>query len=302
MTMNSRERRQYERETNVSPELKYLVEDVEKLVNERAEEYLDGTPFRVKVEGFSPDLITGQTPLGIRRIKNTYMKDVGSPYRELRSVDFSFQFPLNPESDNPIAVGLDWTDDKVTRLSIINSLPLLLVDDTKSGKTLRSLVLERSEMASVLNTIGLPDSIWGISNRELLEDLHSAKNVLMTRKISTPVDPFSSLEIVHDARIADDIDGNRQVVQELCLNIDHLDVSPQAEDDTLYLPPQDRFRNALRFERTEDESKWKFVGAYHGKLGTGTMLYEKVHLEPRLGIPSGKVINKALSVLSQRPY
>ena len=154
-------------------------------------------------------------------------------------------------------------------------------------------------MAALLNTIGLPESIWGVDSAELFQDLHNAHSFAMSRHATVVVDPYTNLGLEHDARIGEDIDGNRQIVQELRLNIDHVGADSEEIPGELYLPPLAHFRNSLRFARTDDDSAWKFMGAYSGKIGSGTLLYETVHLEPQLGVPAGKVIDKALVVLSQ---
>lgn len=292
-------------ESEIPPEIEYLIDDVEQLVNERAVEYLDGTPFRIHVQGYKPDLRTGSTPFGIRLLDREYMGDSGKTRRELVSLDMSFQFPLNPESDNPIHASVNWSDNTICRLAIIGNMPLIIVErlDNDIPTVISSQRLERNEMAALLNSIGLPESIWGIDTTELLADLHSANSLRMTRKTETPVDPYTTLEFVHDAHIAHDIDGNKQLIQELCLNIDHLDQSiSQSSQHELRLVPQPKYRSALRFARSINDEMWKFAGAYHGKLSTGELLYEKVQLEPQLGVPGGKVLDKALSVLSHRPY
>ena len=289
----------------IPPETEYLIDDVEQLVNERAVEYLDGTPFRIHVRGFQPDLTMGSTPYGIRLLDRDYMEEAGKAHRELLSIAFSFQFPLNPESSNPINTCVNWSDNTSCRLAIINNLPLIIVERNHNDLStlLSSRQLTHNEMAALLNSIGLPESIWGVDTAELLAELNNASSLRMTRKVETLVDPYTTLEFVHDAHIAHDIDGEKQLIQELCLNIDHLDQSrPDTGKNELQLVPHPRYRSALRFSRSKDEDQWKFAGAYHGKLSTGELLHEKVQLEPQLGVPRGKVLDKALSVLNQRPY
>lgn len=295
----------FERATENSPTLavtEYLVSDVEELVNERIDEYLDGYPFDITVTDFQPRADTKE-PLGIRRIENTYLSKVSSNHHEFTGMDIRIQFPVVPTADNPLNITLKWEGGMQCRVAIVDRLPILLIEDTENTeKTLLSALLSAKEMTSFLNSCGLPESIWQANLEELLIDIHDSRDIQLHRRSQAIVDPYTNMEIIHDARYMTNDIGEKELVQELCLNIDHLDDGVDAEGNEIGLPPKSVYRNMLRFERTEDGALWSYRGAYEGKLESGDIIDEIVQLNPKLGIPKDKVIDKALSVLSESPY
>ena len=288
-------------ETPLVPvETEYLVTDMEAMVNERVDEYLDGYPFQVSVADFHPTLNDGKLPSGIRRIDNSYVSKVAPGVREFAGIDILMQFPIVSEAENPLNITLKWTDGLQCRIAIVDKLPIILVE--RGDEIIHSGILDQSEMTSYLNSSGLPESMWGSSIKDLIEDTNQSRDVKLRHASTAPVDHHTSMEIVHDVRSMINDAGERELVQELCLNVDHLSKATGGKGNEIYLPSTATFRNMLRFERGELSNAWEYRGAYEGKLEAGEFIDEVVQVDPKLGLPKSKIINKALNVLSKRPY
>ena len=290
-------------EAAVPPETGHLIRDVETQVNEHVDEYLNGQPFKMNIVDFVPISPDGRNPVGVNRIHNTYISHLVEGAREFCGIDLSFQFPIDPKAENPFNITLKWTDGVQCRLAIVDKRPILLVEDGDEDMSniLYSALIHPNEMEIYRRTLGLPTSLWGENFMDLFQDVKS-RDMHLQRSSKTLVDPFTNMEIVHDARYMKNDDDEQELVQELCLNIDHLDAGTEGGDGEMYLPAGSAYRNMLRFERDESGNQWVYRGAYSGKLVTGEFVDEVVQVDPKLGIPNEKIINKALSTLSQQPY
>jgi len=281
-------------------ETEYLVTDMEAMVNERVDEYLDGYPFQVNVSDFHPTMNDGKLPSGIRRIDNSYVSKIAPGFREFSGIDILMQFPVVSDAINPVNITFKWTDGLQCRIAIVDKLPIILIE--RGDEIIYSGILEQSEMTSYLNSSGLPESMWGSDIKELIADTNHSRDVKLRHASSTPVDHHTSMEIVHDVRSMINDAGERELVQELCLNVDHMSKASGGTDNEIYLPSTATFRNMLRFERGETSNAWEYRGAYEGKLEAGEFIDEVVQVDPKLGLPKSKIINKALNVLNKRPY
>jgi len=318
----TRPRRKSNEPLSAPPEIEYLVTDMEKLVNERADEYLDGYPYQVNVTDFQPMLSKGKLPSGIRRIHNTYVSNFASETREFMGTDIQMQFPVLPKAENPLNINFKWTDGINCRIAIVDRLPIILIE--RGDEILNSGLLERTEMTSYLNSSGLPESMWGSDINKLISETKNSRDVKLQRSSMALIDPYTNMQFVHETRILRNDDSEEQIVEELCLNVDHLsdnisisnaeltDQLLQAEpfyshemsagSTELYLPPTATFRNMLRFERDKPGGSWMYRGAYEGKLESGEFIDEVVQTDPKLGLPKSKIITKALNVLNHHPY
>lgn len=300
--MNSarRDRKEYERGINVAPETEYLVSDVEELVNEKIGEFLGDEPFIIKARGFRPELLSGEKPTGIDLLEADYLMDIGSFEREFQSIDLLFNYPVKGKGENPLNIEIKWSDGVQCRLAFVDRRALLLVEEAKeNGQTYQAEQLPQEKMELYLSQLGLPESLWGSDIKELMRDLYNCPEVHMSQTAQTFVDFYTKIEVTHDAQLRHDMHDQKQLIQELAIKIDHLD---QAESITspqeISLRPHFRFRNLLRFDRTDDNSAWSFKGAYAGKLGVGEFIDEVVQVDPKLGIPQVKVLEKALNGLN----
>lgn len=300
MSHNHRVRRPLEPEFQAPPETSYLVEDVTELVNERFDAFLDGAPFHIKAKNFHPELIGWHgLPDGIHNLGEKYLPPLPTP-REFTGIDLLFRFPIDKTVENPFNITVNWSDNRDVRLAIVDKRPVILAEE--SGDNGDILYAERTHpevMEYLLESLGLPESFWGDDVKEITRDLYNCPDLFITRSAKTRVDLATTLEIVHDARMTHDMDDKKQLIQELCINVDHESADAPVPAGHLYLPPYAKYRNMLRFERTDDNSAWKFAGAYHGRLGMGDLIDEIVQVDPKLGIPNGKVLDKALTILSQ---
>lgn len=284
----------------VPPETSYLIEDVAELVNDRVDVFLENAPFHIKASGFHPELLHGDEALhGITALGQKYLPHAYTG-RDFTGMDLDFAFPIRFTDKNPLKITVNWSDATNLQLAFRDSRPILIAGESgDSGKTFMSAILHPEIMANHLDTLSLPDSFWKDDIGEITRDLYNCPELLMTRTAKTQVDLATTLEIVHDARIAQDVDDTKQLLQELCINVDHdLPARPAATGE-LPLKPFARYRNMLRFSRTSDDSAWQFAGAYRGHLDTGDLIDDIVQVDPKLGIPSSKVLDKALAVLSQ---
>ena len=296
----TRQRRKPQEAPSAPIETEYLVTDMEKLVNERFDEYLDGYPYQVSISDFRPAMPDGKLPSGIRRIANTHVSSIAPGTREFAGIDIQMQFPVVPEAENPLNINFKWTDGIECRIAIVDRLPIILVES--GDQIIKSELLQRSEMTSYLNSTGLPEGMWGSDINGLIADTNKSRDVKLRRSSLALVDPYTNMEFVHEMRLMRNDHGEKELVEELCLNIDHFTDEVSIKDDELYLPPAPTFRNMLRFERNDSREAWVYRGAYEGKLETGEFVDEIVQVNPSLGLPKNKVINKALNVLSHPPY
>ncbi len=286
--------------SEVPPETSYLVEDVVELVNDRFDAFLDNAPFQIKAVGFRPELISGMsTSQGIDMLGQEYLPHAPAG-RDFMGIDLLFRFPVKSGGENPFNITLNWSDNTDVRLAVVDKRPLIIAEESgENGEIFRAEELHPEIMSAYLESLHLPDSLWEDDVKEITRDLYNCPEVLMTRSAKTQVDLGTTLEIVHDARMAQDVDDNKQLLQELCINIDHESPDMQPLAGHLYLRPYAKYRNMLRFERTSDDTAWKFAGAYHGHLGVGDLIDELVQINPTLGIPGSRVLDKALATLSQ---
>jgi hypothetical protein len=176
----------------------------------------------------------------------------------------------------------------------------------QEDRVLRTFEPSHEQMTAYLNSIGIPPSVWLGNFTDLMKDLAPSRDIKFKRSVKTPVDISTELEIVHDAHYLTDPQGDKAVYQELILNIDH---QRSGRTDGVYFPGSSAYRNMLKFIRTEVASEstgtnevWKYLGTYSGKLMTGELPNELTQDNPALGIPNGKVLDKALTVLSERPF
>jgi len=318
----TRQRRKSNEPLSAPPEIEYLVTDMEKLVNERADEYLDGYPYQVSFSDFHPMLSDNKLPSGIRRIHNTHVSSFASDTREFAGIDVQMQFPVLPNAENPVNINFKWTDGLNCRIAIVNRLPIILIE--RGDQILKSGLLQRTEMTSYLNSSGLPESMWGSDINKLINDTNHSRDLKLQRSSTALIDPYTNMEFVHEMRLLRNDSGEQELVEELCLNVDHLsdkagagnaelaeqllEAEPYysqemtAESTELYLPPTATFRNMLRFERDKPGGSWMYRGAYEGKLESGEFIDEVVQTDPKLGLPKSKIITKALNVLNHHPY
>lgn len=287
---------EYDNWYRVSPETEYLISDVEELVNNNFREFLGEAPFKIKANGYKPELLHGEKPSGIDLLEADFLMDVGSFDREFVAIDMLIDFPLRSGSENPWNIEVKWSDGLQIRLALVDKLPILLVEESKeNGHTLHSEILHPEVMAEYVEKLGLPHSIWSEDIKELTRDLYSCPEFFMTQSATRIVDPYTTVELIHDAQMRQDIDDRKQLVQELLIHIDHLEQdTPTTDPDELALMPHMRYRNMLRFDHDDTNGLWQYKGAYSGKLGVGEFIDEVVQVDPKLGVPGSKVLEKVL--------
>lgn len=281
----------------VAPETPYLIEDIEELINCRIDSFLQDAPFRIKAQDFHPELLSGEQEIGIDTLAFTYLPP--EP-KEFAGIDLLFSFPLRQSAENPLNITLKWSNNTQVRLALVDKRPLLLAEESdENGQTFHAEELHPEVMSSYLSSLGFPDSFWGDDIKDMTRDLYNCPDLSMMRSAKTRVDLATTLEVVHDARLIHDIDDTKQLVQELCINIDHEDTPTSVSGPEIQLSAQPVFRNMLRFERANDNESWKYAGTYQGKLSAGELYDELVQVDPRLGIPHVKVLDKALAILTE---
>lgn len=301
MTSDRKDAKEFRIGLEIPPETPYLIEDLEDLVNRKAETFLKGSPFRVKATDFRPELISGNEAIGIDRLAFRYLP----PAPKLFSgIDLLVTFPIyineptEKDAENPLNLTLKWSNETQVRLAVVDRRRLLLAEESgDNGRTFHAEQLHPEVFDGYIESLGLPKSFWGNDIKEITRDLYNCPDFSISQSAKTGVDIGTTLEIIHDARLKQDDDDEKQLVQELCINIDHARADIPVIPGELYLPPQPKYRNMLRFKRADSNDKWKFAGAYHGKLDAGELYDELEQINPRLGIPSGKVLDKALATL-----
>ena len=288
-------------ESSIPGETQYLIESLNELVNETVDEYLDGNTTLFTVTEFHPESVNGKPPIGVRRLENNYLTK--SP-RDFTNIDLRFNFPIGSSSNSPFNIAVNWSDGMRCRLAIIDKRPFLTVErQSEDSPTYHSEPLDKESMWTYVNSLGLPKSIWGANMRDIVSELSGDGKLSVTREASVIVDPYTTIDIVHDAKMLRDNEDKQHLIQELLININHfLRPESQIADDTMKLKPFAAYRNMLRFERSEDGSLWEYRGAYSGKLTSGDTVESFVQVDPKLGVPDGKLLDKALNTFSNHPY
>jgi hypothetical protein len=287
---------------SIEPETEYLITDVEELVNKNIFRYLDVQPFRVDVKDYTPDMSVArrkpQLPVGINRIDRDIVQPVAPGPSEFIGMDLLFSYPLMTSKDeNPFNITLKWSNDIQVRLAVVDQRPIMLVEHIADTEHVMSASeLSRETMMMYLKSIGLPESMWSNDFKDLMGDIYSSRDIKIKRQSSHLIDPSTTLEISHDARYMTNDLGDKELTQELCLNIDHYN---EGREDGLYFPSTPTFRNMFRFDRSIDASQWQYRGAYAGKLVHGDFIDQLVQDNPTLGVPGSKLLSKAFTFLSE---
>jgi hypothetical protein len=288
----------------IPAETEYLISDVEELVNHNIGEYLNKQPFRMKIVDYSPGMQTirgiPHLPIGITRLDRDVVQAIAPGAREFTGMDLLFSFPMTatPADENPLNVTLKWSSDINARLAIVDKRPIMLVEyGNDSECLLHASSLPPEQMKTYLESIGLPDSIWGNDFRALLRDIHSSRDVKFTRHSTETLDIGTTLDISHEAHYMKNDRGDTELIQELCLNIDHHTIG---RIDGPRLTGAPSFRNMFRFDRNTNEDAWQYRGAYASKLVAGELVDELVQQDPKLGVPGSKLLEKALTFLSSK--
>jgi len=284
----------------ISPETEYLIADLEEKVSDVYTEVLHNAPYTIRANGYHPELLHGERPTGLDLLETTYLQQFSATPGDFIGMDLLFHYPLESDTENPWNIAVKWSNGLQCRLAKVGGQSILLVEDSgENGHTHHAELVPMELMELYVESLGLPNSFIENDIKELTRDLYSCSDFNLTQRAELFVDPYTTLELVYDAQMHQDIDDDKQLVQELLINIDHLD---QTEYTTLpdEMPPAPymRYRNMLRFERNESQASWRFMGAYHGKLGTGELIDELVQIDPTLGIPGSKVLEKAFNGLT----
>jgi len=296
----------YPTEPSIGPELEYLIVDLEEQVNALATELLRDEPYMLEARGYRPQSNYGDTPYGIQELENTHLKGFNSPQREFIGMDLSCVYPLGVAPVDTWNIALKWSDGLQCRLVKTPRASLLTVEESAAhGHIHHAYTMPQEQHELYLESLGLPESFYADDIKELTRDLYSSTDFHLTQRLVAPIDPFTQLELVRDAQLYQDSDDNKQLVHELLIHIDHLDQStPSYDEDETPLTPHLHYRNSLRFDRDEVAGLWKFKEAYHGKLKAGELLGELVAIDPTLGIPDVRLLEKVLNGLSAEtnPY
>ena len=290
---------------SIERETSYLVDDLNEIINESAEPFLKGAQKQFIVEGFRP--ITRDTelhlttPVGVIELEERYMR----PHTAMDGADFtdmrlSIDFPIiRSEEDNPFHVELHWNNGARVVLALVDKRPILLIerrDDTNEYQSVHAAQLHPEIFEHLLETTGIPMSTFDESVEQFLDDMRDASRIRLVREKSSVADLGTEITVQHTALLERDIEGTVQNVQELTLNIDHFS-SKNNPEDTLKLGAIPTFRTLLRFARNEAENGWEYKGTYTGKLQAGELLDTLEQQDPRLGVPSGAIMDKALYFL-----
>lgn len=289
---------------HIPSETQYLIKDVEELVNQNVEKYLENEPYRVKVKNYMPELPVRkglpQLPIGVKRIELDVIDSVASASREFVGMDLLFSYPLTKSNaeENPINVTLKWSDSIQTTLALVDSRPVILVSNGEEAEhVLYAAESDPNTMRTYLETVGLPPSFWDEDFKRLLQDMNSSKDISFARHSRHLLDLGTTMDISYDARYMENNHGEKELVQELCLNIDHTG-EPLAGAIRL---PGLTYRNMFRFERGQYTSEWEYRGTYSGKLVAGEFIDEQVQENPALGVPGAKLLEKAFYFLNETP-
>jgi hypothetical protein len=283
-------------------ETEYLITDVEELVNRNVGNYLGDKPFRVKITDYMPEMpvVNGcpQLPVGIPAIEQDIIQRVAPGSRDFIGMDLLFTYPLTKKiaDENPITITLKWSDGINASLALVDNHPIALVTQVNNDEAvLFAAEPSKKRMQTYLETIGLPDSIWVDDFKDLMGDIYSSRDIQLGRSATYLLDLGTTLQILHNASYRTNEFGDKELNQELCLNLDHVSVSKLSGMRL----SEKIFRNMFLFERNDQLNQWKYSGAYGGKLVSGEFVDQLVQQDPTLGVPGSKLLEKAFSFLSQ---
>ena len=283
-------------------ETEHLIAEIEEQINKNIGHYLGDKPFRVKISDYMPEMpvVEGhpQLPVGIARIEHDLVQKVAPGSRDFIGMNLLFTYPLTKKiaDENPITITLKWSDGINASLAMVDNHPIALVTQVNNAEAvLFAAEPSKKRMQTYLQTIGLPDSIWIDDFKDLLGDIYSSRDIQLDRTGAYLLDLGTTIQIVHNACYTTNDLGDKELVQELCINIDHVP-EPRLSDIRL---PGTIFRNMFRFERNDQADRWKYSGAYAGKLVSGEFIDQLVQQGPKLGMPGSKLLEKAFYFLSQ---
>lgn len=289
----------------VPAETEYLISDVEELVNREIDAHLDGNPFHIEVKNYKPLTPTQKAPYGVTRIDRDIVQKIAPGIREFTGIDLDFNFPLSQNSENPFNVSLKWSDGIQCRLAIVDNRPIMLIERGDHNEAvLFASSPEKEIMRTHLESVGLPETIWASNIKNLIGDITDSSAIKISRTSEDIIDIGTKLEITHESFFAVNILGDKEVTQELCVSLDHQSIPTDESNNPgfIQLAPQSIYRNMLRFNRNDSGDAWQYRGAYEGKLRSGELIDELVQIDPKLGIPRSKLLDKAIAYLSERPY
>lgn len=291
---------------SIEHETSYLVDDLNEKINQSVESYLHGAQKHLTIEGYRPlglDRRSGlPTPVGVIELEERHMRQhLDIDGADFTDMNISVDFPItSSEADNPLHVEYNWNNGARVVLAIVDKRPIMLIEKRDNQDEYHSLHAEQLHpevFEHLLETSGIPMSTFDESIESFLDDVRDAPRIRLNREKSSIADLGTEITVRHTALLGRDINGDIQNVQELALNIDHYH-SSQDPTDTLMLGAVPKFRTLLRFARNEYEDGWQYRGTYTGKLQAGELVDTLEQQDPRLGVPSGAVMDKVLYFLA----
>ena len=288
-------------EFNPTPETRYLISDLELLVNENAGEYLRDAPSEVRITGYKPFSEKGRTPYGVNRLRQAFPNSSNKILPELIDTDLELTFPTGASATSPLQVTFNWSNNLSSIIRTNDIYNIELTQNRISGDIVKSKILDNQKASRLFESLELPASIFSDSMRDFINDFSSADSLSVHQSASTVVDPMTYLQVTLNAHLRNDRDGERHADRELCIEVDHLTEHKSTHLDNaseLYLPPAKTWRTMLRF--TDEDNQWKFSGSYRGNLETGELLTDTVH-NAFVAVPGNKTLEKALFALRNPP-
>jgi hypothetical protein len=288
-------------EQTVSPEMSYLINDLDQVVNKTERAFLKGLPYSIKVNGFRPiaDVNfneTIQAPPTPRSITNgeDRLKKILPQLGEFKNIDLVLGFPLTAENLTDLRVVVNWSDGTkiIVQYSEIGTVEMV---ETGSGETINARLMKKGEDQQYINGLGLPVTMHGDDIAEFFKDLQQTDSIIFERTFKDMIDIQTGINIIESSSYAEDENGDKKAVQDLRIELDHYDPA-EFELSPLYLP----FRKTmLRFDKNANYD-WHYQGKYDVPLISGEFPSEVVPDDFILGLPSASLLEKMFMYLKAK--
>lgn len=293
----SRKSRSTELHLVPNDDTEYLLTDLNELVNNAYERLMEGTSLHVAAESFRPNAGFPDLPLpeGVGHLRTLHAINTAKRPKGFRGFDVAFTLDAT-QPTRDLSVIARWADHSSTSIIETHLGPTLLCQNA-DGTTAFCQSLEQASADILVQDMGLPADIFAPppqrNVRNIINSLCLAESVKTKRTSQDVLDYATTIDVTHSSHIANDLLGERKIVQELTLDTTHYN----ERDIGLGTSLSPDYRHTLRFTRGGDEKIWQFAGHYDGRLTSGDEPHILAVESHRLAVPPSNLLAKTLAYL-----
>lgn len=254
-------------ETSAHPEiLAHQIRRLEDALNRSEHQLLVDQPYQIEINGFRPD---NYRDLDLPAAWGFRLYDLVPD--KIDSIDCSLE---TPSSDGYPALhdlkvrwqnGLSW--------SIISSETGPMAIYQQDDRVIDAIDLHIDQVSELINQCQLSSELLRSGDIEgLLGRLAKRTDrIAMLRRRALPLHPQAEVELIHDAQLLKDADGQLDLVQELRLEAVHYrTVERVTSPSGVGAPsPQPVHANHLIFRQNPTANGWSYAGSYDGAIRLG---------------------------------